>query len=324
MIVAAASFLSSAAGAAAISAVCGVLLGLAVLLLVDRRADVGRRVGGFVSPSAERTADTRSLVERALGDKKARSIAKSPFWERLGIELEVSEIRLAPDRILILAVIVTGLLGWLLVIETHSLIAAPLAIFVPFATYMAIRMMADRQRRLFSEQLPDNLQVIASAMRAGQTFVGALQSVVEDAPEPSNRELKRAVTDEALGIPLTDALGQVTERMKSPDFQHVAIVASLQRDTGGNTAEVVDLVADTIRSRIEIRRMVRGLTAQGRLAGLILSMLPVGLLLIISVVNPGYTHPLFHTTIGLVALGVALVLTVVGSIVIRRIVDIKI
>lgn len=324
MIAATTSFFQGAGGAAAISVVCGLLLGLAVLLLMNRRSDVGRRVGGFVSPSAQRTAETRSLVERALGDKKARSIAKSPFWVRLGVELEVSEIRLAPDRIMILAVIVTALLGWLLVTETHSLISAPLAVFVPFATFMAIRMMADRQRRMFSEQLPDNLQVIASAMRAGQTFVGALQSVVEDAPEPSNRELNRAVTDEALGIPLSDALGQVTERMKSSDFQHVAIVASLQRDTGGNTAEVVDLVADTIRQRIEIRRMVRGLTAQGRLAGLILSGLPVALLLLISVINPGYTHPLFHTTVGLVALGIALGLTVGGSVVIRRIVDIKI
>ena len=85
-------------------------------------------------------------------------------------------------------------------------------------------------------------------MRSGQTFVGALTAVLEDAPEPSQRELRRAVMDEQLGIPLTDALGQVTERMKSEDFQHVAIVASLQRETGGNTAEVIDLVAETVRS----------------------------------------------------------------------------
>ncbi len=90
----------------------------------------------------------------------------------------------------------------------------------------------------------------------------------------------------------------VTERMKSEDFQHIAIVASLQRETGGNTAEVVDLVAETVRERIEIRRMVRGLTAQGRLSGGVLSMLPVGLLILISLLNPVYVHPLFHSTAG--------------------------
>jgi tight adherence protein B len=166
--------------------------------------------------------------------------------------------------------------------------------------------------------------VIASAMRAGQTFAGSLQAVVDDAPEPSSKELRRAVTDEALGVPLQDALGHVTERMKSEDFQHVAIVAGLQRDTGGNTAEVIDLVADTIRGRIELRRLVRGLTAQGRLAGFVLSALPAGLLLIISMINPSYAHPLFHSTPGLIALAVALGLMVSGSYIIRRIINITV
>jgi tight adherence protein B len=98
----------------------------------------------------------------------------------------------------------------------------------------------------------------------------------------------------------------------------------LQRETGGNTAEVIDLVADTIRERIEIRRMVRSLTAQGRLAGVVLSLLPVGLLVIISLLNPAYTHPLFHTTIGLVALGIGVGCTGAGSFLINKIVNIKI
>jgi tight adherence protein B len=228
------------------------------------------------------------------------------------------------DQLLAALVIVTLLVGWLVVTEVKSPLAAPLALLVPALAYFGLKMKADRQRRTFGEQLPDNLQVIASAMRAGQTFVGALQAVVDDAPEPSARELKRAVTDEALGVPLTDALGQVGERMKSEDFQHVTIVAGLQRDTGGNTAEVIDLVAETIRGRIEIRRLVRGLTAQGRLAGFVLSGLPAGLLLIISVINPSYAHPLFHTTTGIIALVVALLLMVTGSMIIRKIVNITV
>ncbi len=151
-----------------------------------------------------------------------------------------------------------------------------------------------------------------------------LQSVLEDAPEPSKRELTRAVMDEQIGIPLPDALGGVTERMKSEDFQHIAIVASLQRETGGNTAEVIDLVAETVRERIELRRMVRGLTAQGRLSGGVLSLLPVGLLIIMSVMNPSYVHPLFHTTVGLVALGVGIGLVIAGGLAIRKIVTIEV
>jgi tight adherence protein B len=317
-------FFSSAAGALAACVVFGLLLGLAVLLAVTRRTDVSRRVSEFVSTGAAPELDAHSLVERALGDKQSRSIARSPFLAQLRVDLDVAEVPVGLDQILAAVVVVTLLVGWLLMTETGSVIAAPLAFLVPAGAHYGLRIKADRQRRAFSEQLPDNLQVIASAMRAGQTFVGSLQAVVDDAPEPSSKELRRAVTDEALGVPLQDALERVTERMKSEDFQHVAIVAGLQRDTGGNTAEVVDLVADTIRGRLEIRRLVRGLTAQGRLAGFVLSGLPMGLLLIISLVNPSYAHPLFHTTPGLVALGVAVGLMGAGSYIIRRIINITV
>jgi tight adherence protein B len=320
----ASSFLSGTGGAVAVSAICGLLLGLAVMLAIGRHTDVSRRVGEFVSATNTGELDTKSLVERALGDKQTRSIDRSPFIQELRLLLDVGEVPFKLDQLALGVIVLTLFIGWAVVTETGSPVAAPLALLVPTVAYFGLKMKADRQRRTFSEQLPDNLQVIASAMRAGNTFVGALQAVVDDAPEPSARELRRAVTDEALGVPLTDALGRVTERMKSDDFQHVAIVAGLQRDTGGNTAEVIDLVADTIRGRIEIRRLVRGLTAQGRLAGFILSGLPAVLLLLISLINPAYAHPLFHSTVGLVALGFAAGLMIAGSYIIRRIINIDV
>jgi tight adherence protein B len=123
---------------------------------------------------------------------------------------------------------------------------------------------------------------------------------------------------------LAEALDGVTKRMKSDDFHHVAIVAALQRDAGGNTAEVVDLVTETVRQRIELRRMVRALTAQGRLAGAVLTVLPGAILALVSVINPDYVHPLFHSTTGLVAVGVGGGMTILGSYVINRIVNIEV
>ncbi|HEX3802058.1 MAG TPA: type II secretion system F family protein [Solirubrobacteraceae bacterium] len=307
-----------------ISVAAALLIGFAVLMLLTRNVTVADRVSDYVTLDANDSEAGLSLIERALGDKQTRTIVRSPFITRLRIEMEVADLKFGPEQLMVLTLLITVLVGWLLATSTHSPIAAVLAVSVPFVANFAIRALADRQRRLFSEQLPDNLQVIASAMRAGQTFVGALKAVIEDAPEPSRRELRRAVMDEELGVPLVDALGHVTERMKSEDFQHVAIVASLQRDTGGNTAEVVDLVSETVRERIEIRRMVRGLTAQGRLSGGVLSLLPVGLLMLISLLNPTYVHPLFHTTVGLIGLGVGVGLVVTGALVMRKIIDIKI
>jgi tight adherence protein B len=307
-----------------ISAIFGVLIGLAIWAIVARPNEVSRRVGGFVTTSQSRSARTRTLVERALGDKPTRTMPRSPLLEKARLELEVAEINLTPERLALVTIVGAVVVGWLLLSSTKSVFGALLGGLVPVGVVLGVRISAGRKRRLFSEQLPDNLQVIAAAMRAGQTFVGAMAAVVEDAPEPSKREMRRAVTDEALGVPLSEALGQVTERMKSPDFEHVAIVAALQRDTGGNTSEVIDLVSETIRERIELRRMVRSLTAQGRLAGLVLSLLPIGLLVLISLINPGYTHPLFHSTMGLIALAIGFVLSGLGSFLINKIVDIKV
>ncbi len=308
-----------------VSVAGGSLIGVAVMMLTGRRVSVAKRISGYVTPAASAATDPgRSLIERALGDKQARQIARSPFITRLRTELEVADLSFGPEQGLALVALVTVLVGWLLLTSTNSLIAAVLALFVPVLGNALLKMLAGRQRRLFAEQLPDNLAVIASAMRAGNTFVGALRAVLDDAPEPSRRELRRAVTDEQLGTPLAEALNRVTERMRSEDFQHIAIVAALQRETGGNTAEVIDLVANTVRERIEIRRMVRGLTAQGRLSGGVLSLMPVGLLIMVSLINPTYVHPLFHTTTGVIGLGMGIGLVIMGGLVIRKIIDIKV
>lgn len=316
--------MNSSAIAIAISAAAGLLLGVAIFALIGRGETVADRVSAYVTLRRDDPESNKSLIERALGDRQARKIVRSPLLTRLRAEMEVAEVNIGLEQLVAIVIAATILVGWLLATKTKSPVAAALALFVPVGANIVIRTLASRQRRKFSEQLPDNLQVIASAMRSGQTFVGALKAVLEDAPEPSRRELRKAVLDEQLGVPLADALGQVTERMKSEDFKHVAIVASLQRETGGNTAEVLDLVAETVRQRIEIRRLVRGLTAQGRLSGGILAMLPVALLIFISTINPNYVHPLFHTTYGLIALGVGLGLVVTGALVIRKIIQIKI
>jgi tight adherence protein B len=132
------------------------------------------------------------------------------------------------------------------------------------------------------------------------------------------------VADEQLGVPIEDSLQQVGERMRCRDLEQVAMVAALQREAGGNSAEVLDQVAENIRERAALRRLVRTLTAQGRLARWIVSLLPVGLMFIMLAMNRAYMDPLFSRTSGQLMLGFAAAMIVAGSLVIRRIVDIKI
>jgi tight adherence protein B len=292
---------------------------------MHRREEVGARVvGGFVSPPPQTESQRQqTLVQRALGDR-TKQRAEGEMMQAILEELEIGKVTLPLPQLVMFTVIGAVLVGWIVILSTKSDLAGLLGLMVPLAAVVAVRTMAGRQRRAFEEQLPDNLQIVASAMRAGQTFVGALGVVVSDAPEPSRTELRRALTDEQLGFPLGDALGNVARRMKSLDFEHVAFVATLQRETGGNTAEVVDLVTETIRDRIELKRMVRALTAQGRLAGGILSALPAALLLFLSVIASNYVHPLFHSKVGAIVLGAGVVLTVSGGLIIRKIVDVEV
>ena len=129
-------------------------------------------------------------------------------------------------------------------------------------------------RATFDEQLPDNLDVLAGAMRTGHSVMGALAVMVESADEPSKSEFRRVLQDEQLGVPLDDALMVMARRMESYDAEQVAMVMRLQREAGGNTAEVLDRVAETIRGRMELRRLVQVLTAQARISRWILTSLP--------------------------------------------------
>jgi tight adherence protein B len=317
------SFWTSTLGELAVVLGVAALIGLAVHMLVTRREGVGARIGGFVRTAGPDFAPAKTLVQRALGAPGERRVS-SPWFVRLAEDLDIAGLQIALRRLIAAVILGTLLLGWALVTATSSAFAAPLALVFPVLAFGGIRYLAERQRRTFDEQLPDNLTVIASALRAGHTFVGALRIMLEDAPQPTRREIARALSDEALGLPLADSLAAVSDRMRSLDFHHVTLVATLQRDTGGNTAEVIDVVTDTVRDRLDLRRLVRTLTAQGRLAGGVLSTMPVLVLLAVSLINPSYTRPLFHTTVGVILLVVGIIMIIAGTLAIRRIVDIEV
>ncbi len=319
------SFFDSTAGALLVCLLIAVLLGLAIFALATTRSGVRTRVGSFIGLQNQPMIEDKpkSLVQRALGDPRSRHVDKSHWSARLAEDIEIARIQIAPLQLVFLTVLGTILLAYVL-LTIDSAPVAILAFALPFVVRQVVKTLANRQRRAFSEQLPDNLSVVASALRAGNTFAGSLGVVASDAPEPSRRELRRALADEQLGVPLVDALNKISDRMQSSDFHHVALVATLQQETGGNTAEVLDVVTETIRERLELRRMIRTLTAQGRLAGTVLAALPVLLLLGLSLINPSYTAPLFHQVFGIISLVIAGTLVIIGSLVIRRIVDIDV
>jgi tight adherence protein B len=241
---------------------------------------------------------------------------------RIERQLEIARIDMSATKVVLLTLGGTAMAMLLL-----GLIA-PVFMIVGLLTPLLTKALIERKLRIvrdqFADQLPPNLQVLASALRVGHSFVGALSVVVENAHEPSKSELQRVLTDEQLGVPIEEAIRRVAQRMDSRDLEQVALLAELQRTAGGNAAEVLDTVVETLRERADLRRLVQTLTAQGRLARWILSALPIAAALGLAAIQPTAIVPMLHSGIGQIGLVVAAILVITGSLVIQKIVDIKV
>jgi tight adherence protein B len=300
------------------------VMGAFLAIFKRRKATFQSRMAGFVSLSAPQDEQRRrALLTGKVLKSAEKSLERTQWWARFKEELQIAEVSVSAVSIVVVTGAVTVVLMWILY-GLGGIVFAPIALLIPFTVRWFLKRKLTRRRKQFSEQLPDNLQVLSSALRAGHSFVGALSVVVDDSPSPSREEFRRVIADEQLGVPLQDALDVVARRMDNRDLEQVSIVASLQRETGGNTAEVLDRVTDTIRERFELRRLVKTLTAQGRMSRWVVTALPLVLLGIITLINPNYMDPLYHTSTGRALLVAAGFFVVLGSVVIGRIVNIKV
>jgi tight adherence protein B len=301
------------------------LIGAAVIALLviaalqPKRSGLPARMAEFVS--------IRGL-QRDKGETPAASEADPSepknLWARFEEVLEIAEIKVEPEMIVAGTFAVTALTFLLIYGGTGSPWWALFAFGVPYLSREWIVRTLARRRKRFAEQLPDALQVVGSALRSGHSFAGALAVVVESASEPMKSEMQRVVADEQLGVPIQNSLGVVAERMASTDVDQLALVAQLQREAGGDAAEVIDRVAETVRERFDLRRLIATLTMQGRMTRWIVSALPIVVLVAIKLENPHYFSPLTSTLGGKIVLAFAAVWATMGSFVIKKIVDIEV
>ena len=316
----------SPGAAVAIALIVAVLLVLGLFVLLrPRTASLRRRVASYVGEEEpkEDVARRAALTSR-MRQGAGRSLEKARWWPTFVEKLDIGRVQVAPQKLLAWVAIATLALVALLTFFTGKPIMAVLALGVPLGARALLERRVAKQRKLFVEQLPDNLQVMASAMRAGHSFSGALSVVVADAPEPTRAEMARVVADERMGVAIDTALAGVVRRMDSKDLEQVALVATLQRETGGNTAEVLERVTETIRDRLALRRMVQALTAQGRMSRWVLTAIPVLLLAVITALNPAYVNPLYTSPVGQLLLGAAAFMVFCGSLIIGKIVKIQV
>jgi tight adherence protein B len=252
-------------------------------------------------------------------------LERSRSGGRLAEALDLARIEMSVARFLALSALVTLLMVVLLTALTGSGIFGFVGLIAgPLVARAYVRWRIGKQRRLFADQLGTAVQAVASAMRTGHSFVGAFSQYVEHAPEPSAAEFRRLIADDQLGVPLETALGRVVERMDNRDLKQVGLVSVLQRETGGNAAEALDRVVENIRGRDDLRRLIRTLTAQGRMAQLVLSALPVVTLLALKAFGGSEMDALFATGYGRGLILLAALLVALGAVWIGRIVRIEV
>lgn len=257
--------------------------------------------------SAEEAAQRRGLLNGI-----------NAVLEQANIPLRAGEALAAGLGLSVIAGVVAGLFA-------RSTIAAGVGfLFVLLLVAAAIQFAGTREKRVFERQLPDTLTLLSTSLRAGYSLLQAVEAVAAEAPQPTGREFGRSIAESRLGRPVVDTMQAIAERMRSQDFQWAVMAIEIQREVGGNLAEVLQTVADTMRQRNRLKGEIRALTAEGRLSAIVLALLPVVLFAFLYTTNRGYLEPLFSVTAGLIAIGAGLGLMGAGIYWLKKIVDIEV
>jgi tight adherence protein B len=211
-----------------------------------------------------------------------------------------------------------------LIVTRNLLVAALVVLLGTVAPFLYLSVRASRRQAKFEEQLPSTLQLLSGALQAGHSLQQAVDTVVHEAGDPIAGEFQRVLTEARLGRPLEEAFEAMANRTKSVDFKWTVMAIRLQRQVGGNLAEVLSTVAQTIRDRYALKRQIKALSAEGRLSSLILSILPVVMFAVLLLLNPVFLRPLFTTTMGIGMLIAAAILMVLGVFWLKKITEIKV
>ncbi|MBM2821609.1 MAG: hypothetical protein HW413_355 [Thermoleophilia bacterium] len=264
-------------------------------------------------PTEEESRVRRAEVAAMLADTAQKTVGGQRWWQRFEADVELGGWRLSALAIAGWTIVGGILASLVAAILLQALWGLLIGLAAPLVTRFVVSRRVSKKRKDFAEQLPDNLDVLAGAMRTGHSMMGALSVMVDSADEPSKSEFRRVLQDEQLGVPLDDALMVTARRMESYDTEQIALVMRLQREAGGNTAEVLDRVAEVIRGRMELRRLVEVLTAQARISRWILTGLPIFVFLSLIFTGGDFLDPMINSMVGRVALVFAAIMMMIGS-----------
>ena len=309
------------------TAVVGMVLAVA-FALAGRQDDlkVGERLDLLVGRRAAKDSSADMLLKQALSevDKKNLLDKLTPEAFNLTKVIAQADANVKPSALFGAGVVLAaiGFVAGLMLVNAYVAPVMGLVLFaVPFVWLFWKR--SSRMKK-FSGQLPEGMELIARALRAGHSLAAGLHVVAEEMPQPIAKEFGRVYEEQNLGITLDDALKNLTERVPNLDLRFFVTSVAIQRQTGGDLAEILDRIGYVIRERYKILGQVKALTAEGRLSGIVLIALPIFLFLLMLWMKPDYIRMLWTEPMGIKMSVGAVVLMVIGAYSIKKIIDIKV
>jgi len=297
----------------------------------------GRGEGG--KAAAQSQGPITDLIQQSQALANLNKVVEGrDFGANLARELARADLRLKPSEYLFIWLgsivgvpVLLFILGFFL-----SALQSPLALLIGMLIgFMLPRFWLNRRKNgrlnAFNKQLPDTITLIANALRAGSSFLQAIELVVRESRPPISVEFSRVIREVNLGLPFEQALENMVRRVRSDDLELMATAISIQHQVGGNLAEILDSIAYTIRERIRIKGEIRTLTAQQRLSGYVVGFLPIGLAGFLFIAAPGFMDPMFANPPAIAGLPAGVVILLfggfmmfIGFMLIRKIVDIEV
>ncbi|MDN5293982.1 MAG: tight adherence protein [Eubacteriales bacterium] len=297
--------------------------------MVARKYALSERIKKYTTAAPVAREQLKSGVKESNWKKflstAGRVFASGSYSRYIDRELARADIPLKGEEFIVINIL-AGLAPALLAVLLSgnlftSLVFGIIGLLVP---QIMLRRAKHRRLQTFNNQISDALVIMANSLRAGFSFLQAMEMVSKEMPPPISVEFGRALREMNLGTPTEEALLNMTKRIESDDLDLVVTAVLIQRQIGGNLSEVLDNISHTIRERIRIKGEIKTLTAQGRLSGLIVSLLPLVLSLVLYFINPSYIALLFRNPIGIFMVVTGVIMQVVGIFFIRRIVNIEV
>jgi tight adherence protein B len=314
------------------------MFGAGIALLTGGRNDVGERMQQFVGAGNVEVIDPEEYeIQRPdMADRLDEALSSRGFFEPIRKRIAMADVKLRVSEYMFLQVLaafaIAGVARYIFGLNIVLVIVLFLVglrvprIYIGFA--------ANRRLHAFEGQLSDTLNLWVNALRSGYSVLQGMEAIATELPPPISKEFERVVQEVRLGLGLQQALANMLRRMPSEDLDLIITAVNIQREVGGNLAEILDIISYTIRERVRIKGEIRTLTAQGRLTGWIISLLPIGLGLVLYSINPEYggqmivkESPFLIPGIfpcGWLVLGIGGFMILLGILAVRKIVDIEV